>query len=73
LDRLFCLPQAVAAIRPGRGGSELREGHLDEAVLLAERYKRSHLATVLVAGLQEFRAHGSENVRRNLRQADRSQ
>src|SRR6266478_6662484 len=40
----------------------LREGHLDEAVLLAERYKRSHLAKVLVAGLQEFRAHGSENV-----------
>jgi biopolymer transport protein ExbB/biopolymer transport protein TolQ len=35
----------------------LRQGHLDEAVLLAERHKRSHLARVLVAGLQEFRAH----------------
>ena len=35
----------------------LRQGRLDEAVEIAERYKRSHLAKVLVAGLQEFRAH----------------
>jgi biopolymer transport protein ExbB/biopolymer transport protein TolQ len=35
----------------------LREGKLDEAVKLSERYKKSHLAKVVVAGLQEFHAH----------------
>jgi len=35
----------------------LREGKLDEAIKIADRYKRSHLAKVVVAGLQEFRAH----------------
>jgi biopolymer transport protein ExbB len=35
----------------------LRQGNLDEAVKIAEHHKRSHLAKVLVAGLQEFRAH----------------
>jgi len=35
----------------------LREGKLDEAIQIADRYKRSHLAKVVVAGLQEFRAH----------------
>lgn len=35
----------------------LRDGKLDEAILAAARYKKSHLAKVLVAGLQEFRAH----------------
>jgi biopolymer transport protein ExbB len=35
----------------------LRHGRLDEAVLIAERHKKSHLARVLVAGLQEFQAH----------------
>ncbi len=35
----------------------LREGKLDEAVKIADRYKKSHLAKVVVAGLQEFRAH----------------
>jgi biopolymer transport protein ExbB len=36
----------------------LRDGKLDEAIKLAERYKKSHLAKVVVAGLQEFQAHG---------------
>ncbi len=35
----------------------LREGKLDEAVKVSERYKKSHLAKVVVAGLQEFKAH----------------
>ena len=30
---------------------------LDEAVKIADRYKKSHLAKVVVAGLQEFQAH----------------
>ena len=35
----------------------LREGKLDEAIKIGDRYKKSHLAKVVVAGLQEFRAH----------------
>src|SRR3984893_8719840 len=35
----------------------LREGKLDEAIKIADRYKKSHLAKVVVAGLQEFQAH----------------
>jgi biopolymer transport protein ExbB len=36
----------------------LREGKIDEAVRIAERHKKSHLAKVITAGLQEFQAHG---------------
>jgi biopolymer transport protein ExbB len=35
----------------------LREGKIDEAIRVAERSKKSHLAKVVTAGLQEFRAH----------------
>ncbi len=35
----------------------LRDGKLDEAIKIADRYKKSHLAKVVVAGLQEFRVH----------------
>ncbi len=35
----------------------LREGKIDEAIRVAERHKKSHLAKVVTAGLQEFRAH----------------
>ncbi len=35
----------------------LREGKLEEAVRVAERSKKSHIAKVVTAGLQEFRAH----------------
>lgn len=35
----------------------LREGKIDEAVRVGERYKKSHLAKVVTAGLQEFKAH----------------
>src|ERR1041385_7327196 len=44
------------ALAPAVAGA-LREGKLDEAVKIADRYKRSHLAKVVVAGLQEFQAH----------------
>lgn len=37
----------------------LREGKLEEAIKIADRYKKSHLAKVVVAGLQEFKAHES--------------
>ena len=35
----------------------LREGKLDEAIRVAERNKKSHLAKVVSSGLQEFAAH----------------
>jgi biopolymer transport protein ExbB len=35
----------------------LREGKLDDAIRVAERNKKSHLAKVVNAGLLEFRAH----------------
>lgn len=35
----------------------LREGRLDDAIALSGRYKKSHLAMVVNAGLQEFRSH----------------
>ncbi len=34
----------------------LREGKIDEAIKVAERNKKSHLAKVVTAGLQEFRS-----------------
>jgi biopolymer transport protein ExbB/biopolymer transport protein TolQ len=46
------------AFAPAVAGA-LREGKLDEAIKIADRYKRSHLAKVVVAGLQEFQAHQS--------------
>jgi biopolymer transport protein ExbB len=39
----------------------LREGKLDEAIKIADRFKKSHLAKVVVAGLQEFQAHQGSN------------
>ncbi|HVP50999.1 MAG TPA: MotA/TolQ/ExbB proton channel family protein [Terriglobales bacterium] len=39
----------------------LREGKIEEAIRVAERHKKSHLAKVVTAGLQEFKAHGESN------------
>ena len=39
----------------------LKEGKVEEAISVAEQNKRSHLAKVVEAGLQEFRAHGMSN------------
>jgi biopolymer transport protein ExbB len=44
------------AFAPAVAGA-LREGKLDEAIKLADRYKKSHLAKVVTAGLSEFKAH----------------
>ena len=35
----------------------LRDGKIDEAIKVAERNKKSHLAKVVTAGLMEFKAH----------------
>ncbi|HYG98297.1 MAG TPA: MotA/TolQ/ExbB proton channel family protein [Terriglobales bacterium] len=39
----------------------LREGKIDEAIRIAERNKKSHLAKVVTAGLQEFKAHSESS------------
>jgi len=44
------------AFAPAVAGA-LREGKLDEAIKIADRFGKSHLAKVVVAGLQEFKAH----------------
>jgi len=59
IDRLLAYNAARQQSRlfaPAVAGA-LREGKLDEAIKIADRYKKSHLAKVVVAGLQEFKAH----------------
>jgi len=59
IDRIMAFSAARKQSRqfaPAVAGA-LREGKLDEAVKIADRYKKSHLAKVVVAGLQEFQAH----------------
>src|SRR5215472_16823753 len=63
IDRLMAFNAArkqSRALAPAVAGA-LREGKLDEAIKIADRYKKSHLAKVVVAGLQEFQAHQSSN------------
>jgi biopolymer transport protein ExbB len=63
IDRLIAFNAARKQSRqfaPAVAGA-LREGKLDEAIKIADRYKKSHLAKVVVAGLQEFRAHQISN------------
>src|SRR6202521_2260901 len=59
IDRLLAYNGARKQSRqfaPAVAGA-LREGKLDEAIKIADRFSKSHLAKVVVAGLQEFRAH----------------
>jgi biopolymer transport protein ExbB/biopolymer transport protein TolQ len=59
IDRLMAYNAARKQSRqfaPAVAGA-LREGKLDEGIKIADRYKKSHLAKVVVAGLQEFQAH----------------
>ncbi len=63
IDRIMAFSAAKKESRqfaPAVAGA-LREGKLDEAIKIADRYKKSHLAKVVVAGLQEFRAHQVSN------------
>src|SRR6266567_3865171 len=59
IDRLIAFNGARKQSRqfaPAVAGA-LRDGKLDEAIKIADRFGKSHLAKVVVAGLQEFRAH----------------
>src|SRR5215831_5084337 len=60
IDRAMAFSAARSqsrAFAPAVAGA-LREGKIDEAIKVAERNKKSHLAKVVTAGLQEFKAHG---------------
>jgi biopolymer transport protein ExbB len=59
IDRVIAFNAArkqSRAFAPAVAGA-LRENKLDDAIKIADRYRKSHLAKVVVAGLQEFRAH----------------
>jgi biopolymer transport protein ExbB/biopolymer transport protein TolQ len=63
IDRVLAFNAARKQSRqfaPAVAGA-LRDGKLEEAIKIADRYKKSHLAKVVVAGLQEFRAHQTSN------------
>jgi biopolymer transport protein ExbB len=63
IDRMIAYNGARSQSRqfaPAVAGA-LREGKLDEAIKIADRYNKSHLAKVVVAGLQEFKAHTVSN------------
>ncbi len=63
IDRLLAYNAARNESRkfaPAVAGA-LREGKLDEAIKIADRYKKSHLAKVVVAGLQEFQSHNASS------------
>jgi biopolymer transport protein ExbB/biopolymer transport protein TolQ len=81
IDRILLFTAARKQSRtfaPAVAGA-LREGKLDEAIKIADRHKKSHLAKVLVAGLQEFRAHQDsseipgEEIEASKRALDRSE
>jgi biopolymer transport protein ExbB/biopolymer transport protein TolQ len=54
----------------------LKDSKLDEAIKIADRSKKSHLAEVVTAGLQEFRASGGatpENIESSHRALERAE
>lgn len=60
IDRYIAFSQARKQSRefaPAVAGC-LREGKIEEAISVAEQNKRSHLAKVVEAGLQEYRSQG---------------
>jgi len=59
IDRVLAFSAARSQSRsfaPAVAGA-LKNGNLDEAIKIGDRFSKSHLAKVVVAGLQEFKAH----------------
>jgi biopolymer transport protein ExbB len=72
IDRLLAYSAArkqSRAFAPAVAGA-LKEGKLDEAIKIADRYKKSHLAKVVVAGLQEIPGEDIEASQRALERAE---
>ena len=60
IDRALAFSAARSqsrAFAPAVAGA-LKDGKIEEAIKVADRNKKSHLAKVVAAGLQEFKAHG---------------
>jgi len=60
IDRALAFSAARSqsrAFAPAVAGA-LKDGRIEEAIKVADRNKKSHLAKVVAAGLQEFKAHG---------------
>ena len=60
IDRALAFSAARSQSRsfaPAVAGA-LKDGKIEEAIKVADRNKKSHLAKVVAAGLQEFKAHG---------------
>ncbi len=63
IDRVLAFNAARSqsrAFAPAVAGA-LKNGNLDEAIKIGDRFGKSHLAKVVVAGLQEFKAHNMSN------------
>lgn len=63
IDRVLAFNAARTQSRsfaPAVAGA-LKNGNLDEAIKIGDRFSKSHLAKVVVAGLQEFRAHNQSS------------
>jgi biopolymer transport protein ExbB len=63
IDRILAFNAARSQSRsfaPAVAGA-LKNGNLDEAIKIGDRFGKSHLAKVVVAGLQEFKAHNMSN------------
>ena len=63
IDRVLAFNAARSQSRsfaPAVAGA-LKNGNLDEAIKIGDRFSKSHLAKVVVAGLQEFRAHNQSS------------
>lgn len=64
IDRYIAFSQARKQSRefaPAVAGC-LKEGKIEEAISVAEQNKRSHLAKVVEAGLQEYRSQGAADL-----------
>jgi biopolymer transport protein ExbB/biopolymer transport protein TolQ len=63
IDRYLTFRAARAQSREfsQKVASSLRSRNVDEAISLSDKYKKSHLAVVINAGLQEFCAHQSSS------------
>ena len=49
----------------------LKQSRIDEAISISDKYKKSHLAMVVNAGLQEFQAHQAGDISGEARAATR--
>ncbi|MGA9876475.1 MAG: MotA/TolQ/ExbB proton channel family protein [Solirubrobacteraceae bacterium] len=74
IDRYFYFSAARKQSREfaPRVAGALKDSKLDEAIKIADRNKKSHLAEVVTAGLQEFRIAGGSTTEETIESAHRA-